>query len=140
MWKAFDFYIKIGMRVLLGGVFLVVVSCLSSLGIYHDILFWFVEFLLRNQLINLSGFPLYVVLLFSLVAFNILCLLFYVFNFCQFDYCVSWCVPPWVYPAWDTLCFLDFADFFLSHVGEVFSFCLFKYFLRCLLSSPLAPL
>jgi len=43
---------------------------------------------------------------------------------------VSWCVPPWVYPSWDSLCFLDMADNFLSHVGEVFSYYLFKYFLR----------
>ena len=59
-----------------------------------------------------------------------------VFNFSHFGYYVSWCVPPWVYPAWDSLCFLDFADFLLSHDGEVFSFCLFKYFLRSFLSSP----
>ena len=59
-----------------------------------------------------------------------------VFNFSHFGYYVSWCVPPWVYPAWDSLCFLDFADFLLSHDGEVFSFCLFKYFLRFFLSSP----
>ena len=25
--------------------------------------------------------------------FPLLLLIFYVFNFCQFDYCVSWCVP-----------------------------------------------
>ena len=64
---------------------------------------------------------------FSLVAFNILSL---VFNFCQFDYCVSGCAPPWVYPVWDFLffffsvwdflCFLDLVDYFLSHAREVF--------------------
>ena len=36
-----------------------------------------------------------------------------------------------------TLCFLDLVDYFLSHVGEVFSYSLFKYFLIVLsLSSP----
>ena len=41
---------------------------------------------------------------FSLVVFNILSLslIFY-----EFDYYVSWCVLPLVYPAWDSLCFLD---------------------------------
>ena len=58
------------------------------------------------------GVPLYVICRFSLVAFNILS----VFNFCQFHYYVSWCVPPWVYPAWDSMCFLDLVDYFLSHV------------------------
>ena len=34
------------------------------------------------------------------VAFPLLLLIFYIcLNFCQFDYYVSWCVPPWVYPA-----------------------------------------
>ena len=35
-----------------------------------------------------------------------------------------------VYPVWDSLCFLDLVDYFLSHVWEVFSYYLFKYFLR----------
>ena len=74
------------------------------------------------------GVPLYVIGHFPLVAFNILS----VFNFCQFDYYVSWCVPPWVYP--ETLCFLDLVDYFLSHVRGVFSYYLFKYFLESFLS------
>ena len=49
------------------------------------------------------GVPLYVMCHFSLVSFNILSVL----NFCQFDYCVSRCVPPWAHPSWETLCFLD---------------------------------
>jgi len=45
------------------------------------------------------------------VVFALLLLIFYLFNscqfnfffnFCQFDYYVSCCVPPWVYPAWDS--------------------------------------
>ena len=47
---------------------------------------------------SLIGVSLYVICCFSPVAFNILS----VFNFCQFDY-VSWCVPPWVYPSWDSV-------------------------------------
>ena len=61
---------------------------------------------------SLMGVSLYVICYFSLVALNILS----VFNLCQFDYCVSWCVPPRVYPAWDSLCFLDLVDYFLSLV------------------------
>ena len=57
-----------------------------------------------------------------------------IFNFCQFGFYVSPCVPPWVYTAWDSLYFLDLADYFLSHVPEVFSSCLFRYFLRSFLS------
>ena len=49
-----------------------------------------------------------------------LLLLILVFNFCLFDYYVSWCVPPWVYPVWDFLCFLDLVDYFLTHIREVF--------------------
>ena len=37
---------------------------------------------------------------FSLAGFNIL---FFVFNFCQFDYYLSWCVPPWFNPVWDSV-------------------------------------
>ena len=56
------------------------------------------------------------------------------YNFCQFDYYVSRRVSPWVYPVWDSLCFLDLAGYFLSHVREVFDYNLFKYFLRSFLS------
>ena len=76
------------------------------------------------------GVPLYVICHFSLVVFNILP----VFNFCQFDNCESWCVPPWDYPAWDPLCFLELVDCFLYYVWEVFSYYLLKYFLRYFLS------
>ena len=57
------------------------------------------------------------------------------FNFCQFDYYVPWCIPPWVYAAWDSLQLHDMDDYFFSHVGEVLSYYLFKYFLGPLLSS-----
>ena len=44
---------------------------------------------------------------------------------------MSWHVPPWVYPAWDSLHFLDLVDHFLSHVREIFS-----YFSSDIFSSP----
>ena len=75
------------------------------------------------------GVPLYVICQFSLVAL--------IFYFCLFDYYVSYHVPPWDYPAWDCLCFLDLGGSFFSYVREVFSNYLFKYFLgpaRSLLS------
>ena len=78
---------------------------------------------------SLMGVPLYV------VTFLLLLLIFYLsLIFCQFDYYVSQCAPSWVYPAWDSLCFLDLVDYFLSHVGEAFSCYLFKYFLGSFLS------
>ena len=55
-------------------------------------------------------------------------------NFCQFDYSVSHQVPPWFDPVWDSLCFWDLCDFFLSHVRELFSYYICKYFLRPFLS------
>ena len=70
---------------------------------------------------SLMGVPLYVTCHFSLVAFNSS-----VSHFCQFDYYVSQCVPLWVYPAWDSLCFLDLVDYFLSDVTEIFSYSLSK--------------
>ena len=62
--------------------------------------------------------------------------LLFCLNFHHFDYCVSWCVTPWVYPSWDSLCFLDVVEYFHSHVREVFSYYLFRYLLRSSLFSP----
>ena len=42
---------------------------------------------------------------------------------------MSWCVSPWVYSIWDSLCLLDLIDNFFSHVGEIFNSNLFKKFL-----------
>ena len=68
---------------------------------------------------------MYVICHFPLVA-----LIFYLSLFCQFIYYVSQCVPPWVYPPWDSLCFLDLVDYFPSQDREVVLSCyLFKYFL-----------
>ena len=115
----------------MGRVFLVVSSSFSSLQIYCAIPFWFVEILLRNQLINLCKFPCMLFVIFPLVFFKYFT---FVFNFCQFDYYMSWCVHPWVYPVWDSLCFLDLAEYFFSYAREVYSY----YFLECFLSSVLS--
>ena len=69
--------------------------------------------------------PLYVICCFSLVDFHI----FSVFNFCKFDDCMFQHVPPWVNPVWDSACFLDLGDCFLSHDRRVF-----RYFFRPFLS------
>ena len=54
------------------------------------------------------------------VAFPLLLLLFFcLFDFCQFDYYLSWHVSPWVYPLWDSLHFLDLSGCFLSHGREI---------------------
>ena len=60
------------------------------------------------------GIPLCVICCFSLVAFNIcsLCLIFV--NLIN----MSWGVSPWAYPVWDSLCFLDLADYFFPHFRE----------------------
>ena len=41
-------------------------------------------------------------------------------------------VSPWVYPVWDSPGFLDLGNYFLPHLGEVFSYYL-KYFLMAFL-------
>ena len=46
---------------------------------------------------------------------------------------MSCCVSPCIYPTWDSLHFLDLIDYFLSHVGKVFDYHLFKNFLRLFL-------
>ena len=35
---------------------------------------------------------------------------------------MSWCVSPCIYPVWDSLCFLDLINYFLSHIREVFNY------------------
>ena len=83
------------------------------------------------------GVPLYVICCFSLDAFNILsdslifvilitgCLGVFLFGL------MSWCVPIIPYGTWHVL---DLGDCFLSQVKDVFSYYLFKYFLRPLFS------
>ena len=78
------------------------------------------------------GVPLYVTCCFFLATFN--------FNFCHFNYSVFWCVPLWVNPEWDSLCFLDLDVCFLSQIREVFSYYVFKYVLSPFLFFLLGPL
>ena len=42
---------------------------------------------------------------------------------------MSWRVSPWIYPVWDSLCFQDLINYFLSRIREVFNYNLSKYFL-----------
>ena len=42
---------------------------------------------------------------------------------------MSWCISPWVYPVWDSLCLLDLIDCFLFHVGKNFNYNLFRNFI-----------
>ena len=123
--ESFWFLHQIWMKVLLGRVFLVAGSSLSLL---HATPFWLVEFLLGNQLIAWWDFPCMLFVIFPLFLS-----IFILSLSCQFDYYVSQCVPPWVFPARDSLHFLDLVDYFLSHVREVFNYHLFKYFLRTFL-------
>ena len=46
---------------------------------------------------------------------------------------MSWHVSPWIYPVWDSLCFLDLIKYFLSYIREVFNYNLFKFFLSSFL-------
>ena len=47
---------------------------------------------------------------------------------------MSWCIPPWVYFIWYSLCFLDLSEWFLSHVRKVFGYYRLEYFFCPLLS------
>ena len=50
---------------------------------------------------------------------------------------MSQCVPPWVYPVWDSV--LPGLECLLSHLGKVFGHSLLKCFLRFSLFLPLGP-
>ena len=78
------------------------------------------------------GVPLYVICHFPLVAFSILSLSLIFVSLITM--CLG-CIPPWVYLAWDTLCFLvDLVDYFFFHVREVFSYYPVKSFFGSFLS------
>ena len=79
---------------------------------------------------SLMRVPMYIICHLPFAAFNISSLSLMFVSLIT----MSWCVPPWVYPALDSLCFLDLVDYFLSHVSKVFSYYLFEYFLRSFLS------
>ena len=95
----------------------------------HSLLTWRVS--IDRSAVILMGLPLCVICCFSLAAFNIcsLCLIFVnLINMCLGE------VSPWVYPVWDSLGFLDLCDYFLPHLGEVFSYYLLEYFLMAFVS------
>ena len=69
------------------------------------------------------GFPLYVTCCFSLAAFNVLSLYLVFVNFNS-----MWLVSLWVYPVWNSLCFLDLIIYFFFHVGEILNYNLIKNF------------
>ena len=113
------------MRALLCRVsFVVSFSLQLSLEIYCVTPFWPAEFLLKNQLKTLWRFPCMLFVTFPLLLLLFFCL----FDFCQFDYYLSWHVSPWVYPLWDSLCLLDLMDYFLFHVQKIFNHYVFKNF------------
>ena len=112
------------MRALLGRVVLVAGFSLSSLKIYHATPFWPAEFLLKNQLITLWGFPC--IYCFSLAAFNIFSLYFIFVSLINMGLGVFLLG----FILYGTLHFLDLGDYFLSHVREVFNYNFFNYFLR----------
>ena len=61
------------------------------------------------------GVPLYVICHFSLVAFNILSLSLIFVSL--INMCLG-VLPFEFYSAWDSLCFLDLVDYFLSQLGK----------------------
>ena len=60
--------------------------------------FWPAKFLQKNQLIALCRFPSICLFVFLLLPLG-----FSIFNFCHFNYDMSWCVSVWVHLVW-TLC------------------------------------
>ena len=78
------------------------------------------------------GIPLYVICCFSFVVFNILSLSLIFVSLITVCLCVF--LLGFILPG--TMCFLVLGDYFLSHIREVYSNYLFKYFLRSFLSSP----
>ena len=78
------------------------------------------------------GVPLYIICIFSLVAFNILSLSFIFVTLITM--CLAVLLLGFILPR--TLCFLDLFDYFLSHVRDVFHYYILKYFVRSFLSSP----
>ena len=69
---------------------------------------------------------MFVLCCFIVVAFNIFSL------YLIFVFFINMCLGMFLlgFVLCGTLCFLDLGDYFLSHVRDIFSYYLFKYFLR----------
>ena len=126
-WKAFDFSIKSEWEFILGCRFFFFITLNISC---HSLLSCRVS--VEKSAGNRMGVLLYI--------FVISPLLLLIFYFC-FYFLSVWLLHvlcPGVFllgfilPG--TLCFLDMIDYSLSHIREVFSYYLFKYFLRSFLS------
>ena len=95
----------------------------------HSLLAWRKS--AENSVAGLMGIPLCVIRCFPLAAFSILSLILVIL--------ITMCLGVFLFELilfW-TLCFLDLGNSFLSQVREVFSYYLFRYFLRpflCLFS------
>ena len=87
----------------------------------------------EKSVVNLVRAPFYVTFDFSLAAFKIL----FVFEFCHFNYDVSWSRPLWVHLDWDHLCSLTYITFSLINLGK-FSVITFsnRFSIPCSSSSP----
>ena len=83
----------------------------------------------ESPAVNLMGLPLYVICCFSRAAFNIFSL------YLIFGSLINMCLGVFLlgFILYETVCFLDLIDYFLSHIREVFNYNLFKYFLSPLL-------
>ena len=70
------------------------------------------------------GFPLYVSCYFALAAFNFLSLCLLVFGL------LSMCLDMFLlwFTLYETLCFLDLINYFLSHIGEISTIIFSKFF------------
>ena len=75
---------------------------------------------------SLVGVLLYVICCFPLVVFNILSLSLIFVSL--IIVCLGVFLLGFILPG--TLCLLDLVEYFLSHVRKVFTYYLFKYFLR----------
>ena len=79
----------------------------------------------ERSAVKCMGFPLYDTHCFSLASFNI-------FSLCLFFVSlISMCIDVFLlrFILYGTLsCLLDLIDYFLSHVGEIFNYTLFKNF------------
>ena len=115
------------MRDLLGRIILVAGFSLSSLEVPLPLA---CSVFPEKSADNLMGIPLYVLCCFSLIAFSIFSLSLIFVNLITMFLSVFLLVII----LYGTLCFLYLGDCFLFHVMEVFSYCLFLYFLTPFLS------